>query len=142
MQTKTYEDWSKYLGARPKRLGVVARMYADNTLSYLTDGLRNIFYKDEKANTFQISDSLLFEWQTEVNNIKHVEFADVPEQDGENGSEITMAFTENYYNKYDIFRIDGSRQQCIVVSHPIRKRDEKILIIVSLNKFFKLLESI
>ena len=100
-------------------------MYADNTLSYLTDGLRNIFYKDEKANTFQISDSLLFEWQTEVNNIKHVEFADVPEQDGANGSEITMAFTENYYNKYDIFRIDGSRQQCIVVSHPIRKRDEK-----------------
>ena len=87
MQTKTYEDWSKYLGARPKRLGVVARMYADNTLSYLTDGLRNIFYKDEKANTFQISDSLLFEWQTEVNNIKHVEFADVPEQDGANGSE-------------------------------------------------------
>lgn len=125
MQTKTYEDWSKYLGARPKRLGVVARMYADNTLSYLTDGLRNIFYKDEKENTFQISNSLLFEWQTEVNNIKHVEFADVPEQDGANGSEITMAFTENYYNKYDIFRIDGSRQQCIVVSHPIRKRDEK-----------------
>ena len=125
MQTKTYEDWSKYLGARPKRLGVVARMYTDNTLSYLTDGLRNIFYKDEKANTFQISDSLLFEWQTEVNNIKHVEFADVPEKDGANGSEITMAFVENYYNKYDIFRIDGSRQQCIVVSHPIRKRDEK-----------------
>lgn len=125
MQTKTYEDWSKYLGARPKRLGVVARMYADNTLSYLTDGLRNIFYKDEKVNAFQISDSLLFEWQTEVNNIKHVEFADVPEQDGANGSEITMAFVENYYNKYDIFRIDGSRQQCIVVSHPIRKRDEK-----------------
>ena len=125
MQTKTYEDWSKYLGARPKRLGVVARMYTDNTLSYLTDGLRNIFYKDEKANTFQISDSLLFQWQTQVNNIKFVVFADVLEQDGANGLEITMAFVENYYNKYDIFRIDGSRQQCIVVSHPIRKRDEK-----------------
>lgn len=125
MQTKTYEDWSKYLGAKAHKLGVVSRMYTDNTLSYLTDGLRNIFYKDEKANAFQISDSLLFEWQTEVNNIKHIEFAAEPEGNGENGTEITMAFVENYYNKYDIFRIDGSRQQCIVVSHPVRKRDKQ-----------------
>jgi hypothetical protein len=24
-------------------------MYTDNTLNFITDGLRNIFYKDEKA---------------------------------------------------------------------------------------------
>lgn len=123
LQTKTYEDWSKYLGSKPHRLGVVARMYTDNTLNFITDGLRNIFYKDEKADQFQLSSSLLFEWIVESNNIKKVEFADEPDGDGANGTEITMAFKENYYQKYDIFRIDATKQQCQVVSRPIRKSD-------------------
>ena len=123
-QTKTYEDWSKYLGSKPHRIGVVARMYTDNTLNFITDGLRNIFYKDEKADQFQLSSSLLFEWIVETNNIKKVEFAEVPIGDGANGTEITMAFKENYYQKYDIFRIDKTKQQCQVVSRPIRKRDD------------------
>lgn len=131
-QTKTYEDWSKYLGSRPHRLGVVARMYTDNTLSFITDGLRNIFYKDEKQDQFQLSSSLLFEWNVETNNIKKVEFAEVPTETGENGSEITMAFKENYYQKYDIFRIDKTKQQCQVMSRPIRKRDKQTQLIVSL----------
>lgn len=123
-QTKTYDDWSKYLGSKPHRIGVVARMYTDNTLNFITDGLRNIFYKDEKADQFQLSSSLLFEWIVETNNIKKVEFAEVPIGSGENGTEITMAFRENYYQKYDIFRIDKTKQQCQVVSRPIRKRDD------------------
>ena len=100
-------------------------MYTDNTLNFITDGLRNIFYKDEKADQFQLSSSLLFEWIVETNNIKKVEFAEVPTAPlGENGTEITMAFRENYYQKYDIFRIDKTKQQCQVVSRPIRKRDD------------------
>lgn len=131
-QTKTYEDWSKYLGSKPHRIGVVARMYTDNTLNFITDGLRNVFYKDEKADQFQLSSSLLFEWIVETNNIKKVEFAEVPIETGENGTEITMAFRENYYQKYDIFRIDKTKQQCQVVSRPIRKRDRQTQLIVSL----------
>ena len=131
-QTKTYEDWSKYLGSKPHRIGVVARMYTDNTLNFITDGLRNIFYKDEKADQFQLSSSLLFEWIVETNNIKKVEFAEVPTETGANGTEITMAFKENYYQKYDIFRIDKTKQQCQVVSRPIRKRDKQTQLIVSL----------
>ena len=131
-QTKTYEDWSKYLGSKPHRIGVVARMYTDNTLNFITDGLRNIFYKDEKADQFQLSSSLLFEWVVETNNIKKVEFAELPTEAGENGTEITMAFKENYYQKYDIFRIDKTKQQCQVISRPIRKRDKQPQLIVSL----------
>ena len=122
--TKTYEDWSKYLGTKPHRLGVVARMYTDNTLNFITDGLRNVFYKDENVDKFQMSTSLMFEWDVETNNIKKIEFAEVPTETGENGTEITMAFKENYYQKYDIFRIDKTKQQCQVVSRPIRKRDD------------------
>ena len=106
METKTYEDWSKYLGQKPHRLGVVARMYTDNTLNFITDGLRNIFYNDEKAGRFQTSNSLVFEWDIETNNIKKIEFADVPVGTGADGEDITMAFRERYYEKYDIFQID------------------------------------
>lgn len=122
--TKTVEDWSKYLGMKPHRLGVVARMYTDNTLNFITDGLRNIFYKDKDVDKFNISTSMMFEWDIETNNIKKVEFAEVPSETGENGTEITMAFRENYYQKYDIFRIDKTKQQCQVVTRPIRRRDD------------------
>ena len=34
-----------------------------------------------------------------------------------------MYFKERYYEKYDTFKIDNSRQQCIVKSTPVRKGD-------------------
>ena len=34
-----------------------------------------------------------------------------------------MAFTERYYEKFDIARIDITKQQFIVLSHPVRKND-------------------
>lgn len=124
--TKTYEDWSTYLGSKPYRFGVVARLYPQNTINFITDGMRNIFYNDAKGGSkFQTINSLFYEWSLETNQIKKIEFAEKPMEDGENGSEITMAFKENYYQKYDIFMIDGSRQQCQVVSRPIRKSDKK-----------------
>lgn len=104
-------------------MGVVARTYPNNTLNFLTDGLRNIFYNDEKVNKYQLSDSMVIEWDVEANQIKHIEFADDPVGDGANGTDIIMAFTENYYQKYDIFRIDETKQQCQVLSHPVRKHD-------------------
>lgn len=118
-------------------------MYTDNTLSFITDGLRNVFYKDSDADKFQISNSLLFEWQIETNNVKRIEFAEAPTETGENGTEITMAFRENYYQKYDIFRIDESKQQCQVVSRPIRKSDNYWEIQVRLidNNFDTLLDT-
>lgn len=66
MDTKTYEDWSKYLGQKPHRLGVIARMYTDNTLNFITDGLRNVFYKDEKPSSYELSSSLVFEWEVNL----------------------------------------------------------------------------
>lgn len=107
-------------------------MYTDNTLNFITDGLRNVFYKDEKPSKYELSSSLMFEWDVEVNNIKKVEFAEQPVENSEGSNEITMAFKENYYQKYDIFRIDKSKQQCQVISRPIRKRDENSQRIVSL----------
>ena len=122
--TRTYEDFYKFLGAKPTRLGVVSRLYPNLTASYLTESLRNIFYMDSKSkNKYRSIDSLYFEWEVETNYIKRIEFADVPQTRGENGETITMAFKENYYQKYDIFKIDKTMQQCFVVSIPVRKAD-------------------
>jgi hypothetical protein len=124
-ETRTYEDFSKFLGERPHRLGVVSRLYPELTATFLTESIRNIFYGDtKKANGFQNIDATYFEWEVETNYIKRIEFADVPVGDGANGSEITMAFRERYYEKYDIFKIDKTMQQCMVVARPIRKADD------------------
>lgn len=123
--TRTYESFSKILGTKPELFGVVSRMYEDCTAAYLTESLRNIFYQDNKSgNKYQSINSMYFEWEVSTNDIKRIEFADVPVEDGANGSEITMAFKERYYEKYDIFQIDATGQQCFVVARPVRVSDK------------------
>ena len=79
---------------------------------------------DTKSNNkYRSIDALYFEWEVEVNFIKRVEFADTPTGTGADGSTITMAFKENYFQKYDIIKNDKTMQQYFVVSRPIRKAD-------------------
>ena len=123
--TRSYEDFYKFLGTRPARLGIVSRLYPNLTASYLTESLRNIFYQDSKSgNKYRSIDSMYFEWEVETNYIKRIEFAAVPDtQNYIPGASIIMAFKENYYQKYDIFKIDKTMQQCQVISRPRRVAD-------------------
>lgn len=123
--TRTYEDFYKYLGAKPERLGIVSKMYDDLTASFLTESLKNVFYQDAKGsgNKYQSINALQYDWEIEVNYIKRVEFAAIPEGDGASGTEIIMPLKEKYYGKYDTFKIEGSGQQVIVVARPTRKSD-------------------
>jgi len=43
-----------------------------------------------------------------------------------------MAFKERYYEKYDTFRIEGSRQMCFVKTAPVRKADNYWEVVVQL----------
>ena len=112
MDTCTYEDFYKYLGVKPARLGIVSRMYTDLTASFLTESLKNVFYTAGKGsgNKYQSLNAFQYEYDIETNHIKRVEFAAVPEGDGAGGTEIIMAFRERYYEKYDIFKIENSGQ--------------------------------
>ena len=121
--SRTYEDFYKLLGARPKMMGVMARMFQNNTANFITEGLMNIFYNQKTANKFQPINSLMVEWEIDVEFVKRVEFAAAPSGTGAGGSEITMYFKERYYEKYDTFKIDGSRQQWIVKATPERRGD-------------------
>lgn len=121
--SRTYEDFYKFLGTKPKMMGVMARMYTSNTATFLTEALMNIYYNQKTANKFQPINSLMIEWDVDVEFIKRVEFAAVPSGDGTGGVEFTVYFKERYYEKYDTFKIDSSRQQCIVKATPARKAD-------------------
>lgn len=132
-ETRTYEDFSKFLGERPHRLGVVSRLYPELTATFLTEALRNVFYGDnKKANGFQNIDSTYFEWQVETNQIKRIPFAAAPVGNGADGSEIEMIFSENWYQLHEIFKIEESGQQCFVVSRPVRKADNAWSVMVRL----------
>lgn len=121
--SRTYEDFYKFLGTRPKMMGVMARMNTHNTATFLTEALMNIYYNSKTANKFQPINSLMIEWEIDVEFVKRVEFAAAPVGTGAGGADITMYFKERYYEKYDTFKIDGSRQQCIVKATPVRKAD-------------------
>lgn len=122
-ETRTYEDFYKFLGSSPTKLGVVSKLYPQNTLSYITECLGNVFYNKESTNKYQSIDSMYFEWDIETNYIKRVEFADVPTGDGSGGLEIIVAFRENYYNEKDIIVIEDSRQQLFMLSNAERRSD-------------------
>lgn len=60
--TRTYEDFYKFLGGRPHYLGVLSRMYPENTAAFITEAVGNIFHMDKSAsNKFQPIDSMYFE---------------------------------------------------------------------------------
>ena len=45
--SRTFEDFYKFLGARPKMLSVMARMYTLNTATFLTEARLDIFYNSK-----------------------------------------------------------------------------------------------
>lgn len=122
-ETATYEEFFKVIGAKPHRLGIMAKLYPELTASFLTESLFNVYTLKPKMGKLESIESLYFEWETDVNFVKVVEFAARPQGDGMNGSEIEFAFKERYYEKYDIFRILKSRQQIFVTQRPVRKAD-------------------
>lgn len=132
-QTRTYEDFYKLLGAKPKMMGVVASMYPYLTTSFLTDSLMNVHYNKGNVSQFQKINSLYYEWEIDVNFIKRIEMAAAPSGDGANGSDITMYFKERYYEQNDRFIIEGSRQLCFVKYEPLRKGDNFWEYVVQLN---------
>lgn len=109
---------------KPHRFGLVSRLYPQYTATFLTESLRNVFIGDnKKAKGFQSLDSTYFEWDVETNYIKKLPIIDIT-GNGANGTEFTITFGENYYQYQEIFKIEETEDQCMVVAHPIRKSDK------------------
>nr|DAU84827.1 MAG TPA: hypothetical protein [Caudoviricetes sp.] len=63
--TRTVENFGKFLGTKVHKLGVLAKLYPQNTISALTDLLGNVFMGEEKKkfDGFQSIDSDFYEWE-------------------------------------------------------------------------------
>lgn len=66
--TRTYEDFGKMLGTKAHKMGVLAKLYPQNTISALTDLLGNVWMGEEKKKfgSFQSIDSDFYEWEIVV----------------------------------------------------------------------------
>lgn len=123
--TRTYEDFHKWLGENPARLGLVSNLYKQYTATALTEALLNVYTRDKgSANSFQSVNSFLVEWDIDVNFVKRLPILS-HDGNGANGGEILFYFPERYYEMYDVFVIEETRQQCIVRSVPVRRSDNQ-----------------
>lgn len=117
--SRTYHDFSQFLGRLEHRVGLAASLSQGHTVSNLTEKIENVVYQDVPKPGRKSINAFAIEWDVDVNFIKRVEFAAIPEGDGIGGTEIRMFFKEKYYDKHDTFVIDKSHQQCYVTRRPI-----------------------
>lgn len=109
---------------KTERLGIVAQLYKQYTTSALTEALGNVYRKDKGGNDrFKSLDSFMVEWAIDVNFVKRIPISAI-DGDGYDGSEVIFHFPERYYEQYDVFVIEETRQQCIVMMSPLRRSDK------------------
>lgn len=130
--TRTAEDFMKFLGASPARLGIVSTLYDQYTATHLTEAQLNTYTMEKAKKGFQSVNSFLIEWDLQVNKIKRVPIVAAPEGTGCNAGDIKFFFGENYYQKYDTFVVEKTRQQFIVLNRPLRLRDNCWLVIAKI----------
>ena len=100
------------------------RPFEDMTASYLTEAVGNVMTRKNIQQKYSPENSLSVEWEIEQNQIDYVHFVAAPQGNGENGSEIEMAFDRRYYEVDDTFIIEDSKQMCMVMAAPTRKADQ------------------
>lgn len=127
--TRTYENFSKFLGQKPARIGLVATLYDQYTITHLTEALMNIYTSEKVSkNSWQRLNEFMFEWDLEVNRIKRVPILSM-EGTGINAGDIIFRFPENWYQKYDTFIIEDLRQLIMVMNRPQRIADNCFIVI-------------
>lgn len=132
MSTRTAEDFFKFLGQKPERLGIISSLYDQYTATYLTEALMNSFAGSNKPAGFTSIPSFVVEWSIKVSKIKRLRMLSAPEGDGACAGDVKFYFDENYYQKYDTFIIERTRQQFIVLNRPQRLRDKCWLVIAKI----------
>lgn len=132
MSTRTAEDFFKFLGQKPERLGIISSLYDQYTATYLTEALMNSFAGSNKPAGFTSIPSFVVEWSIKVSKIKRLRMLAAPEGTGACAGDVKFYFDENYYQKYDTFIIERTRQQFIVLNRPQRLRDKCWLVIAKI----------
>ena len=92
----------------------------------------NTYTMEKGKKGFQSINSFLIEWDLQAKKIKRVPLIAAPEGSGVNAGDVKFYFPENYYQKYDTFVVERTRQQFIVLNRPQRLRDNCWLVIAKI----------
>jgi len=126
--TLTVQHIGEYLGENKARLGTLATLWPDNTLTALTDTLANVFYGENKSRKgFNPVDKYIIEWDIDVNEIPKVYFVGDPvtaTQPGADGDIMTVFTDRKYYDPNDTIGLENG-QLLFVVSPSERITNEK-----------------
>ena len=118
--TRTVQHFNTLLGDKPHKLGLVATMYPDLSITVLTDALRNVYYnpKSSSAN-FQPVNAMAVQWDIDVNYIHKINIvADVTDvTPGLNKLPFIVGLEQKYYDKNDTFTLEN-KQQLLVIAPP------------------------
>lgn len=131
--TRTYQNFMRFLGARPERLGIVSRLYEDYTATALTEALMNTVTLEKGKKGLKSINSFLVEWDLQVNKIERIPLVGTPVGTGVNASEVQFHFAKNYFQQNDIFVIEKTRQQFFVCNRPQRINDNDFLVIAKIQ---------
>jgi len=107
----------EYIGENVERLGTLATLWPDNTLTALTDTLANVFYGENKSRKgFNPVNKYIIEWDVDVNEIPKVYFADSPElsNDGKDGEIMTVFTDRKYYDPNDTIGLENGQLLFVV----------------------------
>lgn len=131
--TRTAEDFMKFLSAKPARLGLVSTLYDQYTATHLTEALMNtVTRENRKKDSFSPINSFMVEWDIKVNRIHRVPMVKAIAGTGENAGDVCFYFGENWYNKNDVFVVERTRQQFIVVNRPQRVNDKEWIVVAKI----------
>ncbi len=126
--TRTVQNFNKLLGDKPHKLGLVATMYPELSMSILTDALNNVFYnKQVSGNSFTPVNAMAIEWNIDVNFIPKVYIDSFTASDTNKPGLGKMPFTiytkSKYYDKNDTFALQNGQQ--VMVIAPVRMINAK-----------------
>lgn len=123
--TKTVQNFGKLLHDKPHKLGQVATMKPELSVSLLTDGLRNVYENSKSAKSqYTPVNAMAIEWEIDVNFVKKVKISGAVSGAGTGGTPVTIQLAERYYDKNDTFALEN-RQQLFVLKAPKRKSSNK-----------------
>jgi hypothetical protein len=118
--TRTVQHYGTLLGNKPHKLGLVATLYPDLAITVLTDALRNVYFNPKSsASSFMPINSMVVEWDIDVNYIHKVNIAEdvTVATPGLGKQPFTVVLESKYYDKNDTFALEN-RQQLMVIAPP------------------------
>lgn len=109
--TRTMQTIGAMLGNKPERLSQMVTLRPDYTINFLTDGLKNTFFKDVKnKDKFEPIKSMSYEWNIQSHQIPRIKIVEDTTEDGYGRVMVPVYLEQKYFDKSDTFRLENDQQ--------------------------------